>query len=205
MADAPLSCSPPSPSPSPSPAPSLTPSSQCRDARSPAEVAERHRTIDALVDQLRKAHWDQATLPLDPHELADGAGVEVRDRGGAQEPMYPYRGRLLYLDDRPVIELNLAEEPMRRRIVLAHALGHHVLGHGLVPPETAPNLSSHSPHRIEQEAHRFALDLLMPDFAIYRLMNQGVVSARRLSEKFLVPESAMHERLQALDRHWSHL
>ncbi|WP_431049760.1 ImmA/IrrE family metallo-endopeptidase [Roseateles sp. L2-2] len=187
MADAPLSCSP------------------FRDTRTPAEAEERHRAIEASVDELRKAHWDQSTLPLNPHDLADGAGVEVRDRGGPAEPMYPYRGRLLYLDDRPVIELNLAEEPMRRRIVLAHALGHHVLGHGPVPPETAPNLSSHSPHRIEQEAHRFALDLLMPAFAIYRLMNQGVVSARRLSEKFLVPESAMHERLQALDRHWSHL
>ncbi|WP_431101326.1 ImmA/IrrE family metallo-endopeptidase [Roseateles noduli] len=176
-----------------------------RDSPEPADAATRHRAIDALADELRKALWDQATLPLNAHELADGAGVEIRDRGGPQEPMYPHRGRLLYLDERPVIELSLAEDPMRRRIVLAHALGHHLLGHGAVPPETASNLSIHSPRRIEQDAHRFALDLLMPDFAIYRLMNQGVVSARRLSEKFFVPESAVHERLQALDRHWSHL
>jgi Zn-dependent peptidase ImmA (M78 family) len=176
-----------------------------RESRPPAEVAARHRDIEVLADELRKAHGDQTLLAVNVHALAEGAGVEVRDRGGPQEPMYPYRGRLLSLDERPVIELNLAEEPLRRRIVLAHALGHHVLGHGPVPPETAPNLSIHSARRIEQEAHRFALGLLMPDFAIYRLMNQGVVSARRLSEKFFVPESAVHERLQALDRHWSHL
>jgi Zn-dependent peptidase ImmA (M78 family) len=195
MSAVPLSCHPPS----------HPPSHPFRESRTPAEVAARHRVIDAFADELRKAHWDQATLPLNVHELAAGAGVEVRERGGPQEPLYPYRGRLLYLDEKPVIELNLAEEPMRRRIVLAHALGHHLIGHGPVPPETSPNLSTHGPRRIEQEAHRFALDLLMPDFAIYRLMNQGVVSARRLSEKFFVPESAVHERLQALDRHWSHL
>lgn len=187
MADAPPSCHP------------------FQEHSTPTEVATRLRDIDFLVDELRKAHWDQASLPVSAHDLAEGAGVEVRERGGPQEPMYPYRGRLLYLDERPVIELNLAEDPMRRRIVLAHALGHHVLGHGPVPPETTPTLSSHHPRHIEQDAHRFALDLLMPDFAIYRLMNQGVVSAHRLSEKFFVPESAMHERLQALDRHWSHL
>ena len=176
-----------------------------RELPTPAEAAARQRDIDTLAEELRKAHWDQASLPVSARDLAEGAGVEVRDRGGPQEPLYPYRGRLLYLDERPVIELNLAEEPMRRRIVLAHALGHHVLGHGPVPPETTSHLSSHHPRRIEQDAHRFALDLLMPAFAIYRLMNQGVVSAHRLSERFFVPESAMHERLQALDRHWSHL
>ena len=176
-----------------------------QEHRTPAEAAARQRDIEVLADELRKSHWDQSSLPVSAQELADGAGVEVRDRGGSQEPMYPYRGRLLYLDGRAVIELNRAEEPLRRRIVLAHALGHHVLGHGPVPPETTPTLSGQHPRRIEQDAHRFALDLLMPASAIYRLMNQGVVSARRLSEKFFVPESAMHERLQALDRQWSHL
>ncbi|WP_431259602.1 ImmA/IrrE family metallo-endopeptidase [Roseateles chitinivorans] len=180
-------------------------SSSCPEAGTPAEAAARHRVIDVLADELRKAHGDQTLLAVNVHALAEGVGVEVRERGGAQEPMYPYRGRLLSLDEHPVIELNLADEPLQRRIVLAHALGHHLLGHGPVPAETTPNLSIHGSRRIEQEAHRFALGLLMPDFAIYRLMNQGVVSARRLAEKFFVPESAVHERLQALDRQWSHL
>ncbi|WP_431264773.1 ImmA/IrrE family metallo-endopeptidase [Roseateles chitinivorans] len=180
-------------------------SSSFRESGTPAEATARHRAIDVLADELRKAHGDQTLLAVNVHALAEGLGVEVRDRGGAREPMYPYRGRLLSLDERPVIELNLADEPLQRRIVLAHALGHHVLEHGPVPAETAPNLSIHSPRRIEEDAHRFALGLLMPDFAIYRLMNQGVVSARRLAEKLFVPEAAVHERLQALDRQWSHL
>ncbi|MDH0865690.1 ImmA/IrrE family metallo-endopeptidase [Mitsuaria sp. GD03876] len=169
------------------------------DFRTPAEIAARHREIDEVADRLRRAHWDQATLPVCARDLAEGAGVEVRARGGPDEPMYPYRGRLLMLDDRPVIELNLAVEPMRRRLVLAHALGHHLLDHGPVPPETLPTLSMQHPRRIEQEANHFALELLMPDFALYRLMNHGMVSARKLAQKFFVPEAAIHARLQTLE------
>ena len=47
--------------------------------------------------------------------------------------------------------------------------------------------------------------LLMPDVAIYRLMNQGMVSARRLAERFHVPEDVLHERLQTLDRKCGYL
>lgn len=167
--------------------------------------AARHREIDAIADSLRRAHGDPDDLPVNAQDLAESAGVEVRARGGPAEPMYPYRGRLLYLDGRPVIELNRAEEPLRRRVVLAHALGHHLLGHGPVPPETAPTLSIACTRRIEQEATQFALELLMPDAALYRLMNHGMVSARRLAQKFLVPESSVHARLQTLERKCGYL
>ncbi len=165
-----------------------------------ADATAALNRVEALAHDLRRRHWDQLSLPLSAQELAEGAGVEVRNRGGPEEPLYPHRGRLLYLDDRAVIELNQAEAPADRRIVLAHALGHHLLGHGPVPPEVGSHLSIHCARLMEQEAHRFALDLLMPDFAIHRLMNQGVVSVVRLAQKFFVPESAMRERLQTLER-----
>ena len=80
-----------------------------------------------------------------------------------------------------------------------------MLGHGAVPPETGVTLSAHSPWRVEQEATHFALELLMPDFAVYRLMNQGIVSARKLAQKFSVPESVLQERLQVLERKCGYL
>ena len=181
------------------------PKSRFSDALPPEEAAARHRLIGTIADELRQAHWHPATLPVSAQDLAEGAGVEVRARGGAQEPLYPYRGRLLYLDERPVIEVNLGEDAARRRIVLAHALGHHLLGHGPVPPETLVTLSTCCPRRIEQEAHHFALDLLMPEIAIYRLMDHGMLSARKLANKFQVPEASLHERMQALDRRSGYL
>ncbi|WP_343635826.1 ImmA/IrrE family metallo-endopeptidase [Roseateles sp.] len=190
----------------PAAAESLPPSREPAPLTAPAALPiSRYREIDAVADELRREHGDPDHLPVSVRDLAEGAGIEVRARGGPQEPTYPYRGRLLYLDDRPVIELNIGEEPRRRRIVLAHAMGHHVLGHGPVPPETRPHLSTQCPRRIEQEAHHFALELLMPDVAIYRLMNQGMVSARRLAERFHVPEDVLHERLQTLDRKCGYL
>lgn len=176
-----------------------------REVRSSAEQAARRRLIDAIARELRKAHWDQVTLPVNAWDMAEGAGVEVRTRGGTREPGYPYRGRLLYLDGRPVIELNDDEDPLRQRLVLAHALGHHVLGHGPVPPELPPTLTVANPRPIEQEAQHFALELLMPDFVVQRLMNQGVINARKLGDLFLLPEGAVRERLQALHQRCDYL
>lgn len=41
---------------------------------------------------------------------------------------------------------------------------------------------------------------MLADFAVFRLMNHGMVNASKLALKFAVPECAVQERLQALDR-----
>lgn len=170
-----------------------------RAPRGSAEIAARRREIDAVADQLRRAHWDQFSLPLSAQRLAEGAGVSVRARGGADEPTYPYRGRLLRLDGRPVIEVSLALDPLQRRLVLAHALGHHLLDHGEVPPELAAHFTTACPSVIEQEANHFALDLLLPGPALRRVMDAGWLTLKKLSRGFLVPEDAVQRRLLDID------
>lgn len=190
----PVSSSSSSPSPSPSP---LPPS-----PRRPVELDEsRLREIDAAASALLTECWKEEAAPLNLAVFTDGAGVPVRERGGRAEPMYAHHGRLLRLDGAPVIEVNRALDPWTRRLVVAHALGHHVLGHPAVPPEIPEHFGPTCQSVIEREATRFALALLLPEAALRRGMEEGWVSVKRLSEGFAMPEACVRERILQIERH----
>lgn len=94
------------------------------------------------------------------------------------------------------IQVSINEVTTRRRFAVAHALGHHVLGHGA----RRDGLDSYSMKaaRREREANRFALALLMPRVAFDVVLRQPDVSVERLAQTFQVAEVALVERLKNL-------
>lgn len=172
------------------------------DAQDSRELAEpRLREIESTAAVLLNAFWREKGAPLDLDVFLVGTGVAVRERGGPPEPMYPHEGRLLRLDGRAVIEVSRALDPPTRRLMVAHALGHHLLGHDPVPPEIPEHFGPSCRSAIEREATRFALALLMPQAAMLKGMEEGWVSVKRLAEGFVVPESCVRQRLLHIERH----
>jgi Zn-dependent peptidase ImmA (M78 family) len=101
--------------------------------------------------------WNGA-LPVNSIALARAAGVSVTPgRVAGQFASYQR------LDGQAVITFDDRESEIRRRFVVAHALGHHLLGHGTVPPETQSTLASNSACRRERAANQFALAMLVPE------------------------------------------
>ncbi|MBO9687705.1 MAG: ImmA/IrrE family metallo-endopeptidase [Mitsuaria chitosanitabida] len=173
-----------------------------RAPHDPGDLTEgRLVEVEAAAAALLGEFWKEADVPLRVSVFTEGAGVTVRERGGPQEPLYPHQGRLLRLDGAPVIEVCRALDRRTRRLLLAHALGHHVLGHERVPPEMPAHLEMTCRSPVEREATRFALALLLPRAALLRGMEEGWVSVKRLSEGFALPEACVRDRLMQLERH----
>lgn len=142
--------------------------------------------------------WDGERVALPLNAMARRLGVEVRGRGGEQEADYPWLGRLTSVDGRPLIEVNMAYPNRVRRVVAAHALGHHLLEHGDMPPETPRHFLQEPEDFREAEATQFALDLLIPTHAVRRIYPHEVYKAEELRRLFEVPNMTVLWRLTAM-------
>ena len=137
--------------------------------------------------------WDNK-LPVDPVKIATTSSIFVYGRGGAGDVSYPYSGYYRRLNGAPSIEYNVSEPPVRQRFTVAHELGHFALGHDDAPRD-AGNFQSSRDHR-EQQANRFAAELLMPASLVTQYYHSGVIeSLEELAKIFGVSKDAIGYRL----------
>jgi Zn-dependent peptidase ImmA (M78 family) len=137
--------------------------------------------------------WDRQ-LPIDPVKIASAAGISVYGRGGWDDFNYPFSGYYKKLNGQPSIEYNVTEPPVRQRFTVAHEIGHFALGHEDAPRDSG-NFQSSGDVR-EQQANKFAAELLMPASLVTQYYHSGVAnSVEALASIFGVSKDAMGYRL----------
>jgi transcriptional regulator with XRE-family HTH domain len=136
--------------------------------------------------------------PIDVRAVANSLGVAVATR--------PFPNALSALIVRhganAAIGVNSDQAPVRQRFSIAHELGHFVLHHDdqhFIEYGVAPSVEGESPGyswQHEQEANRFAAELLMP--ADRMADDAKRLSLSRLARRYQVSEAAMGFRLANL-------
>lgn len=132
------------------------------------------------------------TFPVDTIKVANALGLLVYSRGAEDDP-YPYSGRLC-LREKCVIEFNQAEHTVRQRTIVAHILGHCLLGHENTPPEEGAFYARTEP--FEKAAMMFARELVMPAEEVRRVwFKYTSESPEKMSERFGVSYDTFGYRL----------
>jgi len=101
-------------------------------------------------------------------------------------------GTMISQEDLSVIGVNAQMAEVRKRFTIAHELGHFLLGHdhNRLIDETFDSKDYR-----EQEANKFAAELLMPhDFLKEDVKVKGI-TVTELAKKYIVSEQAMSIRL----------
>jgi len=153
-----------------------------------------------LAENVIQHFWAGRPVPIDPMEIAQRAGIELRSMSPFQ-PGYDPTISGAYTNDgeRPIIWYNLSDTPNRQRFTVAHELGHHFLQHGPRFRDTSATLAGGSYDPVEVAANRFAAELLMPAYTMNVLVvDRGVTSVDELSSAMQVSEQAMIYRLKNL-------
>lgn len=141
-------------------------------------------------------YWD-GKLPVDPVRIAARIGVSTLFKEfpatGCYDPSSP---------EGPLIVADAADSPGRRRFIVAHMLGHHMLGHGESDVARAPDFSADAQDSEEAAANVFALRLLVPDDALEIALDANRVASlmretddTRLAQVFGVSKAFMRARL----------
>jgi len=149
-----------------------------------------------------KKYWNR-TIPVDA-EMLKSFAAKMQVRVLAHVRSDAYSGEYLPAGAKPgsapCIVFNIRQPVARQGYVLAHCLGHHALGHGKRPQETA--YSPHTSDQREKEADAFAAELLLPEDAvreyIHHLHMQGSVPVELFSRHFHVEPALMLFRLHSL-------
>lgn len=146
--------------------------------------------------QLLDAYWDRL-LPVKVERLAAYSGARVVVRGGALDAGFDHRGRVFWGGVMPLIEVNTYEPPLARRVIVAHELGHLVMGHRDSPPDTPTSFEAHASDWRDRDANDFAAAVLMPEEAVREAQAQRL-PVEQMAQDFGVPVSAMLARLESL-------
>lgn len=136
-----------------------------------------------------KKHWDN-TLPVNLFSISKRMGVELHEfqsdgtsRGKLEGD--GFTGHIFY---------DPSNGNVMNRFVIAHLLGHFVMGHGSVDQVVGQNLSTDSPEEKDKMANHFALNMLIPTEALAKLVNSGQYSdVKELALAFEVSPNAIAE------------
>ena len=140
-------------------------------------------------------HWD-GELPVDPFAIARSANVIVEHDPKMESNEL---GRFEYVNGQPRIYTNPNESELRLRFVVAHELGHYAMEHGTRFVDTSLHFAPVHYDRAENQANRFAIELLMPDFAVNILIEKrNIKSFEQLTGIFWVSGQSMEFRLKKL-------
>ncbi|KAA9331156.1 ImmA/IrrE family metallo-endopeptidase [Adhaeribacter soli] len=137
-------------------------------------------------------------VTIKPYDLGDGvSGVLVVDK------------------DKSVIGYNPSEHVVRQRFTIAHELGHFIMHRSqaelFVDKEKVlfrNHASSTGEIKREREANNFAASILMPEYLIYKEINDRHIDSidetaiKELAKVFNVSQQAMTIRLTKLNLFW---
>ncbi len=127
--------------------------------------------------------------PVDIQRIADFFSI----------PILPYSkfpdsvsGMIVRENGKSVIGVNTNHPDVRQRFTLAHELGHYLSGHDdwRIVEETFDKDSAK-----EQEANRFAAELLMPTDFLKADLKKGGSDIPQLAKRYQVSDQAMSVRL----------
>ncbi|HJA40833.1 MAG TPA: ImmA/IrrE family metallo-endopeptidase [Firmicutes bacterium] len=106
-----------------------------------------------------------------PFKLASALNIKITPWDFHDEilGMYIYERRSRYI----LYNRKLENDINMRNFIIAHELGHAILHTKLNTPFLREK-TFYSTDRIEKEANRFAVELLMPDSFLYEFKNEGI-------------------------------
>ncbi|CCD36812.1 hypothetical protein BKIR_c15_5379 [Candidatus Paraburkholderia kirkii UZHbot1] len=139
-------------------------------------------------------YWD-GFLPVDPAVIARAANVIV----GHDPELGSAFGCFEFVGGRPHIYTNPNEPELRQRFTIAHEQGHFVLDHGDRFVDSADDFVPVQLDEAERQANMFALELLIPSFAVEILIGKrNIGSFEALRDMFGVTELALEVKLKKL-------
>lgn len=154
--------------------------------RIPGIILKDHGTHRAPVNLIDLTAWLGVQVEHDVHASADWSGALVAvDRKDASSP--------------PRIFVRGGEAPTRQRFTIAHEIGHlmlHDLGVQFRDTKTYRGANA-AADRLEQQANRFASELLMPSEFVYQELRRIGDKVDELARIFEVSPKAMRFRLDA--------
>lgn len=157
----------------------------------------RPRTGSEAAKEILERYWD-GRLPVRPEQIAERMRIAMVGRGGAGDESYHFSGYFSVRQGKPTIEYNANDSLVRRRFTVAHELGHYVLGHQDAPRDYPDSFGSKNGSPIEQQANKFAAELLMPSHVVKTMALAGSNSLEELANLFAVSKVAMGHRLSNL-------
>ena len=143
----------------------------------------------SAANDLLKSAWVGKTLPVDPFELCQATGLQLRPFFTAVLHYVPSDGMLCFNSACPFDE---------QRFTLAVGLGHHVLSHGVRFASSLKDIEA-SEDEEDQAAVRFAEALLVPDGSLRLLIEEHrVADFKIIVQHFNVPRHVVARCLSRL-------
>lgn len=148
---------------------------------------------DYFAEKVLEEHWNN-TIPVNPIHIAENMGITIYSSQSIE-----YTGEFLYDQDRPVILFKPSGNSKRDHFVIAHELGHFVMGHEPSHRDTNSSFDISNFIPSERDANYFASTLLMPKSCIEFAIHRGnLTSVEELCDYFDVSTTAMRIRLKNL-------
>lgn len=160
-------------------------------------------TIHTADDLLRRLYGDNIPLPINVWDVAEKLGIiamsgEIKDKN-VSAVLYRKNSSKPF---RTVI--SSSESHIRRRLILAHMIGHYVLLYQDLPADKTAGIvdyldsfSSMQTDPREVAANRFALSLLMPEQKLRKLWESGELY-EEIADDFNVSRGVLAARLKML-------
>lgn len=111
-----------------------------------------------IAASILNSYWD-LTLPVDIHTIVEKLGIRLYFTEHVDES----RAYFNAAGERS-IAVNSSLSPQRQRYVIAHELGHHQLGHVVLRGDYCDYYGNIP--ALEDDAHEFARQLMIPDIAL---------------------------------------
>ncbi|WP_180168345.1 ImmA/IrrE family metallo-endopeptidase [Acinetobacter sp. YH01003] len=154
----------------------------------------------SYADTVLKNFWD-GFLPVDINSIAEKLDIEVRFLDYDELHL---SGKASLENGKRIIYVNPTDSIVRQRFTSSHELAHHLLNH--VTPENPcfrdekHTFNGDYASIQERDANRLGADILMPEYAIRRLIEkENIRTVEGLALKFNVSERAMYYRLKGLN------
>lgn len=146
------------------------------------------------AQELLDLYWD-GNLPVNTEAMANAIGIQV-----IADDVILACAMISVEKNKIVIRLKSAIVHPQRSYVIAHQVGHYVLGHLNNPDKSCRdelgNFRINVASLVEKEANQFALSLLIPEKTLrYAISHKGYCVLTNLSKLFAVSEVAMQRRL----------
>lgn len=167
--------------------------------------SSRHDPAEHARDLLQRLNI--LNIPTPVEKIAKAVGAQVVFSPLDEE----LSGMVFINDNQVVIGVNSLHHPNRQRFTISHEIGHIELHRDIVASSIhvdkrftvllrSPN-SATGTDRLEIEANRFASELLMPHWAVERVLEQAEIdiddgeAIAALAKKFRVSRQAFQYRL----------